>query len=64
MNRLRILLLLLLAVFFSGNVTHAKTQTLPVVLEESDDGWRLLVDGDPFMVHGMNWDYFPIGTNL
>lgn len=22
-----------------------------------------MVDGSPFMVNGMNWDYFPIGTN-
>lgn len=26
-------------------------------------GTKLLVDGKPFMVNGMNWDYFPIGTN-
>ncbi|TVQ66410.1 MAG: hypothetical protein EA360_06095 [Balneolaceae bacterium] len=30
---------------------------------ESYDGWRLLVNGEPLMVNGMNWDYFPIGTN-
>lgn len=23
----------------------------------------MLVDGKPFMIIGMNWDYFPIGTN-
>ncbi|MEZ4911914.1 MAG: glycoside hydrolase family 2 TIM barrel-domain containing protein [Saprospiraceae bacterium] len=23
----------------------------------------LLVDGNPFFINGMNWDYFPIGTN-
>jgi len=26
-------------------------------------GLRLQVDGRDFMVFGMNWDYFPIGTN-
>lgn len=26
-------------------------------------GWRLQVDGRDFMVLGMNWDYFPVGTN-
>jgi beta-galactosidase len=26
-------------------------------------GFRLQVDGRDFMVIGMNWDYFPIGTN-
>lgn len=34
-----------------------------VRLEKADDGVRLLVDEKPFMVNGMNWDYFPIGTN-
>lgn len=39
----------------------AKTDHVAVV--EQKDGWRLLVNGEPFMVNGMNWDYFPIGTN-
>ncbi|MDA0378427.1 MAG: hypothetical protein O2899_02955 [Bacteroidetes bacterium] len=29
----------------------------------SDDGYRLTVDGREFFVMGVNWDYFPIGTN-
>ena len=33
-----------------------------VVVEE--DGWRLQVNGTPFMVNGINWDYFPVGTNF
>lgn len=28
-----------------------------------DAGQILTVDGKPFMINGMNWDYFPIGTN-
>jgi len=24
---------------------------------------KLVVNGDDFMINGMNWDYFPIGTN-
>ncbi len=35
-----------------------------VAVVEKEDGWRLQVDGEPFMVNGMNWDYFPIGTNF
>jgi len=27
------------------------------------NGMKLLVDGKDFMINGMNWDYFPIGTN-
>lgn len=42
--------------------TAAMSQT-QVEVEKSDDGWKLLVDGEPFMVNGMNWDYFPRGTN-
>jgi hypothetical protein len=24
---------------------------------------ELVVDGKDFMINGMNWDYYPIGTN-
>lgn len=34
-----------------------------VEVEKKDDGWRLLVNGESMMVNGLNWDYFPIGTN-
>jgi beta-galactosidase len=41
----------------------AGAQTQPQIRLVSDDGgWRLQVDGRDFMVLGMNWDYFPIGT--
>ena len=26
-------------------------------------GIKLSVNGNDFMINGMNWDYFPIGTN-
>nr|WP_290855364.1 glycoside hydrolase family 2 TIM barrel-domain containing protein [Flaviramulus sp.] len=29
----------------------------------NDDGMKLVVNGKDFMINGMNWDYFPIGTN-
>ena len=35
--------------------------TVRVVSDAS--GSRLQVDGRDFMVHGMNWDYVPIGQN-
>ncbi|SEC76956.1 hypothetical protein SAMN04489761_3525 [Tenacibaculum sp. MAR_2009_124] len=35
-----------------------------VVVEKSKDGMRLMVDGKPLMMNGMNWDYVPIGTNV
>jgi len=43
--------------------TSALTQTEVVSVQSSSDGFRLIVNNEPFMVNGMNWDYFPIGTN-
>ncbi len=53
-------LLMLLFLFLSFSLL---AQAGRVVTERRADGWRLLVDGKPLMVNGMNWDYFPIGTN-
>ncbi len=38
-------------------------QTEKVIIENNDSGMKLKVGGKDFMVNGMNWDYFPIGTN-
>jgi hypothetical protein len=40
-----------------------RAQAPEVRLVEDASGWTLKVDGEPFMVLGMNWDYFPIGQN-
>lgn len=34
-----------------------------VTVSNDADGMKLLVDGQAMMVNGMNWDYFPRGTN-
>ncbi|MEZ4854561.1 glycosidase [Flavobacterium sp.] len=34
-----------------------------VSVEGNQSGHRLKVNGKDFMINGMNWDYFPIGTN-
>lgn len=34
-----------------------------VVIQQNDDGMKLVVNGKDLMINGMNWDYFPIGTN-
>ena len=39
------------------------SQAYKVVVEKSDSGMKLLVDGKDLMINGMNWDYVPIGTN-
>ena len=58
----------LLAGLALGLPEGAQAQTPPpppandIRIVEDASGIRLLVDGDPFMVKGVNWDYFPIGT--
>ena len=34
-----------------------------VSVQAAAEGHQLLVDGKPMLINGMNWDYFPIGTN-
>ena len=34
-----------------------------VALQNDHTGNKLLVNGKPFVINGMNWDYSPIGTN-
>ena len=29
----------------------------------NEEGMKLVVNGEDFLINGMNWDYFPIGTN-
>ncbi len=38
-----------------------QSQKVSVVTEA--DGKKLVVNGEDFMINGMNWDYIPIGTN-
>lgn len=35
-----------------------------VVVNRTENGHQLTVDGKPLFMNGMNWDYFPIGTNF
>jgi hypothetical protein len=39
------------------------SQADKVTIEKSEAGIKLKVNGSDLMVNGMNWDYFPIGTN-
>ncbi|WP_139957140.1 glycoside hydrolase family 2 TIM barrel-domain containing protein [Flavicella sediminum] len=48
-----VLFLLTTIVFAQSNVSVVNTE----------QGTKLVVDGKDFMVNGVNWDYFPIGTN-
>jgi hypothetical protein len=54
-NLLTLLLLISTSLMFA--------QTNKVSIKSDATGQRLVVDGADFMINGMNWDYFPIGTN-
>ncbi|MEO0325939.1 MAG: hypothetical protein AAF447_23515 [Myxococcota bacterium] len=40
-----------------------RTAPNDVRVNRDSRGWTLRVDGEDLLVRGMNWDYFPIGTN-
>ncbi|WP_297337710.1 glycosidase [Algoriphagus sp.] len=56
--------LYLTALAFLVAIKLADAQSSLVTILEDESGMRLQVDGQDFMVNGMNWDYFPIGTNF
>ncbi len=39
------------------------SQADKVALDKNAEGIKLKVNGNDLMINGMNWDYFPIGTN-
>ena len=43
--------------------TTILAQTNQVSVVSNDKGIKLVVNGEDFMINGMNWDYIPIGTN-
>ncbi len=54
------LVLLLFSILVSPCVL---AQSNSVVVSNGAQGAKLVVDGKDFVVNGMNWDYYPIGTN-
>ena len=52
----------LLAVLCSARATASAPYPQITIINDAE-GSMMLVDGKPFMINGMNWDYFPIGTN-
>lgn len=51
-----------IAIIFLTSPLLAQPQKVDLL--NDDRGMKLLVDGEDFMINGMNWDYFPIGTNF
>ncbi len=54
--------LIKLIVFLFTVSSFAQTST--VNIETTAEGSKLLVNGEPFIVNGINWDYVPIGYNV
>ena len=54
-------LLIFLLLFFATTIV-AQADKIAVVKNET--GAKLVVNGNDFMINGMNWDYYPIGTNF
>jgi hypothetical protein len=54
-----------LAIFFCLFLisTAAVSQHVNVLVKKSDKGFVLETNGKPIFINGMNWDYYPIGTN-
>ncbi len=48
---------------FLLSVAFVFPQADQVSVTKNSEGMKLVVNGEDFMINGMNWDYFPIGTN-
>ena len=56
----KLFLQLLFVLSFAG----ISAQSAQVRVVKNPDGTKLTVNGEDFMINGMNWDYFPIGTTV
>jgi hypothetical protein len=54
-------LLIQCLLFLSPLIAIAQNSKVEVI--KSGNGFKLSADGKDLFIHGMNWDYFPIGTN-
>ncbi len=43
---------------------YLSAQSDKVKISENNNGMKLVVNEKDFFINGMNWDYFPIGTNF
>jgi hypothetical protein len=49
-------------IFLYTAVAFAQVDQISVL--QNDEGAKLVINGEDFIINGMNWDYFPIGTNF
>lgn len=54
--------IIVLLIFWSSSLT-LYSQADVVKIDKSNAGMKLNVNGQDLIINGMNWDYFPIGTN-
>jgi hypothetical protein len=59
MSMKKVILLLIFWCYSSLSYSQADK----VIVENNNSQMKLKVNGKDFMVNGMNWDYYPIGTN-
>ena len=57
---MRKIILLLTLLIYSSSI-YSQADKVEVV--KSSSGFKLKVNGKDFIINGMNWDYYPIGTN-
>ncbi len=50
-----------LLLLFLASFAYAQSGKVAVVNDQA--GMKLVVNGNDFFINGMNWDYFPVGTN-
>ena len=55
--------IILFLIFWSSSIT-IYSQADKVQIDKNNDGIKLTVNGQDFIMNGMNWDYAPIGTNF
>ncbi|MFN7777228.1 hypothetical protein [Flavobacterium sp.] len=53
----------IIILLFFGCSWFGFSQSERVTLDKTNAEVRLKVNGKDFIINGMNWDYFPIGTN-
>ena len=60
MSTIKIFFIKTLFLLFASNLI---AQSQKVTIVNNEKGMKLVANGEDFIINGMNWDYFPIGTN-
>ena len=54
----------MLSIFLILNSLALFAQSTTVTINTDSDGQKLMVNGEPFIINGMNWDYIPVGQTV